>query len=246
MTENKPDLGEKALSKVVELGINSQLDEVDKMDVDIRTDPVKLVQGKVDSVEISGEGLVMKQDLRVESIELSTNSVDVNPISAAFGKIEFTQPTDAQAQIILTETDLNRALASDYLHQRMQNIKVQVEGNQQAIDIHQAKVNLLGNNQMAIKADLFVQTTGESISLSAIAKPFLQQNGQRIALEILSAEGQGLSLTFLAALLEKITELLEFRNFDIKGVTFWLQELHVEKGRLLIQATSVIDQFPSL
>ncbi|MBW4658575.1 MAG: DUF2993 domain-containing protein [Drouetiella hepatica Uher 2000/2452] len=246
MTEDKPDLGEKALGKVVELGINSQLDEAEKLDVVIRTDPAKLVQGKVDSVAISGAGLVMKQDLRMESVEVSTSSVEINPISLAFGKVELTQSTDAQAQLVLTETDLNRALASEYLHSRMQNVEIHIDGESRAIDIQQVQVSLLDDNALSIKADLFQQNSSEKISFSAIAKPSLQDNGQRIALEILSAEGQGLSLVLAKALFERIMELLEFRNFDIQGVTFWLKELHVRKGKLVIQATSVIDQFPAL
>ena len=246
MTEDKPDLGEKALGKVVEVGINSQLDEVEKLDVVIRTDPAKLIQGKVDSVAISGEGLVMKQDLRVESVEMSTSSVEVNPISLAFGKVELTQPTNAQAQIVLTQTDLNRALASDYLRSRMQGIEIQLDGECRAIDVQQVQLDLLGDGQISIQTDLFLRENSEKIGFSAIAKPSLQDNGQRIALEIVSAEGQGLSLVLAMALFEKIMELLELRKFDIKGVTFWLEELYVEKDKLLIQATSVIDRFPAL
>lgn len=252
MTENKPDLGEKALSKAVELGLNSQLDQADKLDVEIRTDPIKLIQGKVDSVAISGEGLVMKQDLRVESMQLSTGSVEVNPISMAFGKVELTQSADTQAQMVITEVDLNRALASDFLRSKMQGIEVNVESIQKAIDIQQVQISLLADDQISIQADLNLNDVNdrsdatEKISFAAIAKPSLQENGQRIALEILSAEGSGLSLGIAAALFEKIMELLELRNFDIEGMTFWLRELHVQKGQLLIQATSVIEQFPSL
>lgn len=43
MTQDNPDLGEQALSKVVEVGLASQLDPVDNLKVDIRTDPLKTV-----------------------------------------------------------------------------------------------------------------------------------------------------------------------------------------------------------
>ena len=75
MAIDKPNLGDKALSKVVEVGIAIGLDEAEVIDVDIRTNPAKLVQGKLDSVTISGKGLVMKQDLRMETIEVSIGKV---------------------------------------------------------------------------------------------------------------------------------------------------------------------------
>lgn len=246
MTESKPDLGEQAISKVVELGINSQIDGAEKLDVEVRTDPMKLIQGKVDSLAISGEGVVMKQDLRMESLELKTGNVEVNLISMAFGKIEMNQSTAAQAHIVITEVDLNRAIASDYLHSKMQNIEVEIEGKKRAIAVQKVEVNLFGNEQMALKADLLLVDSSEEVGFSAIAKPSLQDHGQRIALEILSAEGRGLSLTVAAALFEKIMELLELRNFEVEGVIFWLKELHVQEGRMVIEATSVIDQMPSL
>ncbi|WP_404789742.1 DUF2993 domain-containing protein [Altericista sp. CCNU0014] len=71
MESNKPDVGERALNKMAEVAISSQLDEVENIDIAISTDPVKLVQGKVDSVAISGQGLVMKQDLRMETLEVN-------------------------------------------------------------------------------------------------------------------------------------------------------------------------------
>ncbi len=64
---DSPGLGEQALNKAAEIGLSSQLDEVEKLDVNIKTDPLKVVQGQVDAVTIEGEGLVMQKDLRMEN-----------------------------------------------------------------------------------------------------------------------------------------------------------------------------------
>ena len=95
MTTDRPNLGNKALSKVVEIGINTQLDEAEFIDVEIQTDPGKLVQGKLDSIAISGKGLVMKQDLRLEMLQVTIGKVGINLLSAVFGNIELIHPTDA-------------------------------------------------------------------------------------------------------------------------------------------------------
>ncbi|MCC5623953.1 DUF2993 domain-containing protein, partial [Nostoc sp. CHAB 5715] len=85
---DSPGLGEQALNKAAEIGLSSQLDEVKNLDVDIKTDPLKLVQGEVDAVTIEGEGLVMQKDLRMEELKMQMTSVAINPLSVAFGKIE--------------------------------------------------------------------------------------------------------------------------------------------------------------
>jgi hypothetical protein len=80
-------LGEQALSKLAEAGISSQLDEADDVEVDIATDPIKLAQGKLDSVAVDGRGIVMEKDLRMEEMHLQTGEVGVNPLSTVFGMV---------------------------------------------------------------------------------------------------------------------------------------------------------------
>lgn len=75
---NKPDLGEQAISKVAEVGIETQLDEVDNLDVDIRTNPLDLAGGKLESVIIDGKGMVMENDLRAERLIIDTDSIEID------------------------------------------------------------------------------------------------------------------------------------------------------------------------
>ncbi|MBD0364394.1 MAG: LmeA family phospholipid-binding protein, partial [Coleofasciculus sp. C3-bin4] len=72
MTQQQGDIGEQALSKAAEVALSSQLDEAESLEVDIRTDPLKLIQGELDSVKIQGEGLVMQKDLRAQELQVRT------------------------------------------------------------------------------------------------------------------------------------------------------------------------------
>jgi len=42
------------------------LDEAEKIDVDVRTDLLEIVQGE-DSVSVTGQGLVMQKDIRARN-----------------------------------------------------------------------------------------------------------------------------------------------------------------------------------
>lgn len=249
--KREPDMGEKALDKAVEFALTSQLDEVEQVDIDIRTDLGKVVQGKVDSVAVVGEGMVMKRDLRVEAVELHTGSVEIDPLKAVFGEVKFTRPTDARAQILLTEADLNRALASDYLQQKMKNLRIKTSEEPTVVDIQQINVHLSGSNQIELEVDICkAEANGNEIGkaevepgkrFSAIVRPFLEEDGRRINFEVLSAQGEGLSLTFIAALFEQIVELLDLRNFDLEGWTLQLLDLDVQEGKLLIRTATTIE-----
>jgi LmeA-like phospholipid-binding len=157
MGANSPDLGNQALSKVVEIGIASQLDVVEEIAVDLRTNPGNLIQGKLDSVEISGKGVVVKQDLRVASIQINTDRVAIDPLRAILGNIELTQPTDAEARIVLTEADINRAFGCDYIRNRMRGLKMEMDGQPVTINIQQATLDLPGENKFVIAATFFMR-----------------------------------------------------------------------------------------
>lgn len=245
MTNSEPGLGEQAISKVAELGITSQLDEVEELNIDIRTDPLKVIQGEVDSVTIAGKGMVIQQDLRMESLEIITDSVSIDPLSVVFGNVELTQSTNAEATICLTEADLNRALGSEFLRPRLKNLSMQMEGKPIVVDIQYARLKLPGDGKLAIKADLLIQETGETQQFSAIVVPKLKENEQKISLEILSTEGRGLTPELSAAILERIMVLLDIRNFEIPGMTLQLKSFKVHPGKLTLYATTRIDQIPS-
>jgi hypothetical protein len=245
MESNSPDLGEKALSKIAELGISSQLDKVENIDVDIRTDPVSLVQGKLDSVSIAGQGLVMKQDLRMETLDVKTDEVYINPLSAVFGNVDLIHPTDAEAQIVLTEVDINRAFDSAYIQGKLKNLPLELDEKTETVDIQNINLSLLGENKFVIAADFSIQGQGEIKHISATTIPTVQENGNQISLEILCAEGKGVSDKIMGVVLNQLTALLDLRNFDIPGMSLELKRLEAQIGKLVIHAKTQIQQFPS-
>jgi hypothetical protein len=241
MEIDRPNLGDKALSKVVEIGIAIQLDEAEVIDVDIRTNPGKLIQGKLDSLTISGKGL-MRQDLRMETIEVNIGKVGINPLSAVFGNIELIHPTDAEALMILTEPDLNRAFGSDYIRSKLAGLKMLVNGQQVIVNIQQVIISLPGDNKFIININFLVAEQPDLKKLSATAVPKIQEDGYRISLEILAIEGQGLDLGLVSVIVEQLTALLDLRNFIIPGLSLQLYKLEAPLGKLVIHSQAQVAQ----
>jgi hypothetical protein len=243
---DKPDFGEQALSKAVEIGLSTQLDEVENLEVDIRTDPGKLLQGELESVKIEGQGLVMQKDLRAEELEVKTNSIAINPLSAAFGKIELTRPTEADAHVVLAEQDMERAFNSEYIHDKLQNLDVNVDGQAMTIDTRQVQFRLPGDGKIALNAEILLNKTGETKQVSFTTVPRMSAGGEQISLdEVQYAEGQEVSPELTAALLERAGELLNLRNFELEGMSLRLKGLDVQKGKLTLQANAYVEKFPN-
>jgi glucose-6-phosphate isomerase len=82
--------------------------------------------------------------------------------------------------------------------------------------------------------------------MSATAMPQIHEDGNRISLEILAAEGQGMTLGLITVIFEQLTALLDLRNFDIPGVSLQLHKLEAQQARLVIHAKTQISQIPSI
>ncbi len=245
MIPDQPDIGEQALSKAAEIGLSSQLDEADNLEVDIRTDPGKLIQGQLESVKIQGEGLVMQKDLRAQELQVKTGNIAINPFSAAFGKIELTRPTDAEAHVVLTEQDLERAFNSEYIHDKLQNLDVNVDGKPMTIKTNQVQFSLPGEGKIALNAEIVVNETGETKQVAFTTVPRMSPGGEQVKLEdVQYAEGQELSPDLTKALLERAGELLDLRNFELEGMSLRLKGLDAQKGKLTLQAQARVEKFP--
>jgi LmeA-like phospholipid-binding len=244
--QNGGDLGEQALSKIAELGIANQLDEVEDINVAIKTDPLKLVQGEVESVSIEGKGMVMQKDLRMEEMSLQADAIAINPLSAVFGNIELTRPTQATATVVLTEADINRAFNSDYIRSKLQNLQMTVNGKPTQVDTRQVEFQLQDDRRVRLTAEVVLANTGETHQIAFLAVPRVQSDQQKVVLDDVEySQGEGLSPELTEAMLAQAQSLLDLRNFELKGTKLILKQLDIESGKLTLSGDAFIEEFPS-
>lgn len=195
MSNNLGRLDEQALDKAVEIGIKSQLDEAEAIDVDVKTNPLKVIQGEVDFVSVNGKGMVMQQDLRAEEMQVQTSSVAVDPLRTALGEIELKQPTDATVRVVLIEQDINRAFNAAIVQEKLQGLEVQVDGQPVTLDTQQVNLSLPGQDQVVLTAQVHLQETDQQKEVSFKTTPQMSSDGQRISLENVEyVEGKELSV----------------------------------------------------
>lgn len=241
-----PDIGEQAISKAAEVGLSSQLDEAEDLEVEVETDPGKLVQGELESVEIEGEGLVMEKDLRTEELDVKIDDIAIDPLQAAFGNIELKHPTDATAHVVLTEEDLERAFNSKYIQEKLQNLQVKVDDKPTTINTQHVKFGIPDSQKIALSAKVDLVETGESREVSFTAVPQMKEGGHRISLENVEySDGKEVSPKLTSALLDSASELLDLRNFELEGMSLRFQKFDLQKGQLTLQAKTHVEKFPN-
>lgn len=244
MSHNQGRLDEQALDKAVEIGIKSQLDQAEAVDVDIKTNPLKVIQGQVDSVSVNGKGIVMQQNLRAEEIQVQTSNVAVDPLRTALGKIELKQPTDATARVVLTEQDINQAFNAAIVQEKLQGLEVRVDGQPVTINTQQVRLSLPGQDQVALTAQVHLQETDQQKEVCFKTTPKMSSDGQRISLDNVEyAEGKELSPELTQALLDKASEIMDLRTFEMEGMDLRLKGFDIQQGRLTLQAEARISKF---
>ena len=234
---NLSDMGENAIDEMAKAGIETQLDEVEELDVNLRTDPLDLMQGKIESVSVKGDGLVMQKELRAEKLRVETNSIAIDSIKAAMGNIELIQPTEARMLVVLKEEDIQNAFNCEYVKDKLQSLKIDYKGEKVTVKIEQIKFILSEVRKVKLDADIYLveKQQNEKISLTAI--PEINSTGNRIKLESVEYLQDAEYNTEVAqAIIDSAEEILDLRNFELDEMSLRVRKLNVNLGKLTIEA----------
>lgn len=238
------DVGTQAINKIAKAGIEAQLDATEGLDVNIRTSPLDLMQGEIESVSVKGDGLVMKKELRAEKLRIETNSIAINSIKAAMGNIELIKPTDARMLVVLKEEDLQSAFNCQYVKDKLQNLKMDYEG-ETTVKVEEIKFALPDSGKVKLEATIYLveKDRQEKISLTAI--PRINDTGDCINLESVEyLQDAEYNADVAKALLDSAKEILDLRNFELDEMSLRVRKLDVDLGKLTIEADAEITNFP--
>lgn len=232
-----------ALDNLAEIGLKTQLDQVESLDVEIDATAGQVMGGKLDGVDIDGHGVVMKGDLRMEELHLETDGIAINPLAAALGKIELTQTTDASARVVLTQSDINRAIASDYLKAKLDAIEITVGGQPVTLRVIRFDVTLLGDGKVGVDAVVKLPEGMKAVGFTT--EPQVSPDHRRIILSNLVYEpAKSLPEDYNEALEALAGRLLSFRNFELEGMEFSLRNLDITEDQVCLTGDAVIHEFP--
>lgn len=238
-------LDEQAIARAAEMGLSSQLDAAENLNINIKTDLLKAVQGQADALEISGQGLVMQKDIRVQEMELHLDNIDIDPISALFGQVELKHPVDAIAKFVVTEQDINRALNSDYVQNQMQTLDLNVKGQIVSLKMQQMELLLPSDDKMVFSGSAFLQEIGNprQLEFSAVVRP--RTNQQPVLVEGFHCkDGQSISLELAVALLAKMTEITELPYIELGKMAIRVKDMEVQTGKITLYTEAHVREIP--
>jgi hypothetical protein len=242
---DEPRLEEQALSEAAEMAIAAQLDEVENIDVEVRTDLLKMVQGQADSVSIAAQGVVIHKDIRVQEMEVHTDRIAVDLLRTIFGQVELEAPLDATARVVLTEQDLNHSLNSDYIRSQFQSLELNVQGQIITLEPQQLKIHLPGAGKIGFSGTIVLHEAGKTRRMGFTSLIRLPVMKQPLLLEAFQCtQGEGISLELALTFLNKAKELMDLAYFEIEGVALSIKKLDVQLGKLTLYTDAYVRQLP--
>ncbi|BBD61350.1 hypothetical protein NIES2109_41780 [Nostoc sp. HK-01] len=238
-------LDQQIISQVAENSISNQLEAAEQIDIYVETDILKIVQGQVDGLRFAGQGLVTKQNIRLQEIKLQTDNIDINPISAIFGQIKLNKSVNLVARITLAEADINNALNSKFSRDLVQKFQLNVEGKIVKFALQQMQIYLHDTGQIALEGKFQLQENDHSRLLGFSAKLRPRTLSRPIIFDSFTCtQGEGVSLDLMVSLMQRFQELSNLPYIQLEDMKFKIKNMELQNKNLILFIEATVNQIP--
>ncbi|MGI0482781.1 DUF2993 domain-containing protein [Geminocystis sp. CENA526] len=248
------NIGEKTINKIAEMAFKSQIRNAEHLRVQVKTDPQKLAQGVLESLDIDGSGLIMQKDLRLEKMKITLNNIAVSPFKALMGNVQLTQPSTGNATIVLNEKDIESALNIDNLNRQLQHYNIFRHDHPVKVKFFRVDCRILADGRIMIKAKLrilednSIEQRHEVIeSVCLIIKPRICTQGQNLLMdEVECTQGTQFSPILIKAILDESLKVLNLNRLSVDGISLKVNHVSTEDGKLSFLALAGITHLPKI
>jgi hypothetical protein len=241
------------LNAVASQSIRHLFSQSESVDVAVRCQPSsKILQGSIDSFKMQGKGLVIRKDFRVEEMSFETDAVAIEVRSVLSGSIKLKQPTQAVAQITLSQSGINHAFKAELVQKRLQNLALPELTNLsggEPVSFREVQLQLLPSNRVQILA-LTDLPNQEAVPISVSATLVIEKR-RRILFQDSQFEAEPvppavrlLSQLLSTAFLDVLNSMVDLDRFNLDGVMLRLNRLETQGQNLLFSGYAQIQHFP--
>lgn len=252
-SNSSADLGERMLNTVATQSIRHLFTQSEFVEVVVQCHPAsKLLQGSIDSFKMTGRQLVIRRQFETEELSFETDAVAIDFGSLLGGKLRLKQPTQAVAQIVLTEAAINRAFEADLVQKRLHKLELAPLTNLsggEPVSFRAVQLQLLPENRVQIsaktdlpnQADVPLHLTA-TLAIEKRRRVVFQQ--PQFEAESVPEPLRGISEILTMALVEVLDGMIDLDKFDLDGVILRLNRLETSGDRLLFSGYAQIEHFP--
>ncbi len=249
---NQTDFGEQMMNTVASQSIRRMFSQCDSVEVDISCFPSsKLMQGNIDSFKMKGKGLVIKRQFQVEEMSFETDAIAVDFGSVLRGQIRLKQPTQAIAQVKLSEEGINRAFNADLVKQRLEDVSLtsEIEGVKGPVSFAHISIKLLSDNKIEIQAKADV--SGQRLIPIVVQTTLAVERRRRILFtepqfqsDLIPKDVQPLAQKLTVEFVTLLNNMIDLDRFDLDGVEMRINRVEIQPQGLLFSGYAQVNHFP--
>lgn len=237
------------LDLLVGNNLRSQVTEVEEQAIRIDNTPsYQIVGGKLQKIRVATRGIKLKQNLRIEALELETDRIDLDRSKLDLDNIDglrkaLKQPLQGAAKIILTEVDLNRALQSPATQAQIQQILNRLIAKKAgstniAYQLIDPRLELLPNNRMGVqfklrRAQSTLDDSNSDLAISLKLKVGVA-NGKALTLidPIGTVNQRPMSSRLLNGFASGISDRFDLSELEADGILARLLQLKIDEDKI--------------
>jgi LmeA-like phospholipid-binding len=246
------DWGERMLNTVASQTLRHLFTQSESVEVVVRCYPSsKLLQGSIDSFKMNGRGVVIRREFAVEEMSFETDAVAIDFGSVLAGKLTLKQPTQAVAQVVLSEAGINQAFSAELVKKRLIDLTVpaltELSGGEPVsfIDI---QLQLLPENRVRILASADLNGTLIPMSLTTT---IAVERRRRISFkdpvfetDAIAEAQRGISQSLSQVFVEILDAMVDLDRFDLDGITMRINRLETQGQQLIFSGYAQIERIP--
>jgi len=242
------------IDRAAENAIRSRLEKAEQLEVRVDNAPVhQTLQGKIERLRIAGRGLWLTKDVRIDTLELETDPLDIDLQRLRQGKPtllleSLKSPIQSGVRLVLTETDINQALKSPQVVARLQQIVNQSLGSSASrltkrYEFVNPRVKFLGDQRLSLQVELKQPGSNDQLSVN-LETGIGVVTGSRLQLISPTAfvNGRPIPPQLVQSLTARFNNQADLRTLEKYGITSRLLKLDVKSDRLEIATFVKLDK----
>jgi hypothetical protein len=234
VTTEKIKFGEQIVNKFIEVVLSNLID-AERLQVRVKANLKQLARGELDGLAIEMYGFLLRQHLRVAFLRFDIGSSAVNTQSIRHRQIELLHPSVGRMQMALDQEQLTHALNTQLVSSSQEQFHV--------YGLRQINCQLGADRAMVFHLDWI--NAGEVESGTCTATPQITTDGSRIVLEQRQVEGNEPPTELINAVNRQVSDILSLSDIANRGTAFHFQQLDIEAGKIIVQAATQIEHFPT-
>lgn len=236
------------VDQLAEDAIRDQIAGAEQLQVRIDNVPnYQLINGRVDHVRVAGRGVYPVPGLRIATLDLETDPIDVDLASLQQGRLKLDEPAAAALHLVMEADDINAFLQTDWVQTWLAQFQFGLPGQSGGREANRyglvnPTVKFVEGDRIGLVVDLQDRVLNETIAID-VELGLAIANGHRLQIidPHITIDGEAAPPQLLTSLIDGASEKLTLQALEASGITARVLNFQVRNNELDVAVFAKVD-----